>query len=198
MRTSLAAIREFVSRRGAWIVKIWARFDGQSPAPGQSYEDGAAFLFQGVQYRLALEREPEVSVHVRGGLLVVTTPDVPSSANLVKLVDAWYRERAVEIFRERLIVCHSRMQPGAVESPPLVIRPMTSRWGSYSYRTRRINLNLNLIKVPQACLDYVIIHELCHVTVRHHGPAFWRLVGRHCPDYATLRRQLRAFVSALH
>jgi hypothetical protein len=198
LRISLAAIREFVSRRGAWIVKIWERFDNDSPAPVQSYGDGAFFLFQGVQYRLALEHGDAASVQVRGDRLVVATPDDPSSANLVKLVDSWYRERAVELFRERLIACHGRMQLEETAPPSLVIRPMTSRWGSYSYRTRRINLNLNLIKVPQACLDYVICHELCHVTVRHHGPAFWRLVGRHCPDYAGLRRQLATFIPVLH
>ncbi|HEX9024499.1 MAG TPA: M48 family metallopeptidase, partial [Geobacteraceae bacterium] len=102
-----------------------------------------------------------------------------------------YRERAGELFRERLAACHRRMFPEGTPLPPLTIRPMTSRWGSYSYCTRRVTLNLALIRLPPACLDYVIVHELCHITVRHHGPAFWRLVERHFPDCAAVRRQLR-------
>jgi len=198
LRTSLHAIREFVAGRAAWITRVWAEFDGHAPPLPQSYANGSTFLFQGAEYRLSLEQGPLDAVHLRGGSLVVTTRDDASLSRLAELVDNWYRERAAEVFRERLSACHLRMQPEGIALPPIVIRPMKSRWGSYSYRTRRINLNLNLIKLPQACLDYVIVHELCHVTVRHHGPGFWRLVGRHVPNYAEVRRQLRKFVSSLH
>jgi predicted metal-dependent hydrolase len=78
--------------------------------------------------------------------------------------------------------------------PTITIRPMKTRWGSYSYRTGRITLNLNLIRTPQACLDYVIIHELCHIKVRHHGPDFWKLVSRYVPDYIEIRNQLKNFL----
>ncbi len=60
-------------------------------------------------------------------------------------------------------------------------------------RTARICLNLNLIMAPQACLEYVIIHELCHIKVRHTGPDFWNMVRRYVPDYLALRKQLREF-----
>ena len=198
LRTSLFAIREFVAGRGPWIVKVWAGFDVQDRTSGQGYANGDRFLFLGEQYRLTLERGPVASVRPRDTSLVVTTPDEPSPGHLRERIESWYRERAGEVFRERLIACHGRMRTEVAALPPLVIRPMTSRWGSYSYRTRRITLNLNLIKVPPACLDYVIVHELCHVSVRHHGPAFWRLVGRHCPEYIALRRQITTFISALH
>ena len=197
LRTPLAAIREFVARRGAWIIKVWARFDGNSPAPVQSFEKGAPLLYQGAQLSLALEPGPAVSVQLRDDRLVVVTPEEPSPVHLSHLIDSWYRARAAEFFRERLIACLGRMQLGETPLPPLLIRPMTSRWGSYSYRTRRITLNLNLIKLPVACLDYVIVHELCHITVRHHGPAFWALVGYHVPEYASLRRQLNTFIPLL-
>ncbi len=197
LRTPLHAIREFVAGRAAWITNVWAKFDVQSPALVQSYADGAVFLFQGAEYRLALERGAPASVHLRGGSLVVATPDTADAGRVARLVDAWYREQAAELFRERLAACHGRMFPEEAALPALAIRPMKSRWGSYSYRTRRVNLNLELIKLPLACLDYVIIHELCHITVRHHGPGFWRLVGRHAPDHAEVRRVLKAFVLPL-
>lgn len=200
LRTPLSAIREFVARRGAWIARVWAQFDSQEATAGQGYGSGAPFLFQGEVYRLALEpleRGERASVQLRGDRLVVATPAAPTPAELREQVDAWYRARAGELFRERLIACHARMFPDGQPLPALTIRPMTSRWGSYSYHTRRVTLNLNLVKLPLACLDYVICHELCHITVRHHGPAFWRLVGRHCPEYPALRRQLASFASVL-
>lgn len=197
LRTPLHAIREFVARQAAWIARTREKIDRQPAAAPQSYANGAIFLFRGGEYRLALAQGPLEEVQIREGALVVTLPDEPSPSRLARLVHAWYREQASEVFQGRLIECHRRMQLEGTPLPPLVIRPMKSRWGSYSYRTRRINLNLNLIKLPLACLDYVIVHELCHVTVRHHGPGFWRLVARHCPDYAELRRQLRASASCL-
>jgi len=196
--TGHAAIREFVTRRGAWIARVWARCEAHSPMPVQSYATGAAFLYRGVHCLLALERDPCASVQLRDGRLVVTAPDDPSPAELRERIDAWYRARALEVFQERLAACHGRITPAGSALPLLTIRPMTSRWGSYSYRTRRITLNLNLIKLPPTCLDYVIIHELCHIHVRHHGPAFWRLVACHVPDYRALRRQLTAFIPVLH
>lgn len=63
----------------------------------------------------------------------------------------------------------------------------------YSYRTRRITISLNLIKAPQACLDYVIIHELSHLRIRHHGPDFWGMVSCYMPDYLTISKQLRQY-----
>jgi predicted metal-dependent hydrolase len=194
LRTPLHEIRAFVAGRAAWIAKVWAEFDRRSPVQLQSYADGATFLFQGSEYRLVLETGPLEAVRLQGKSLVVTTTDQTSPARLPGVVDAWYLERAREIFGVRLIACHRRMQPEGIPLPPVTIRPMKSRWGSYSYRTRRISLNLNLIKLPQECLDYVIIHELCHINVRHHGPGFWRLVGRYVLDHVEIRRKLRSFI----
>ena len=190
LRTSLHTIRDFVAGRAVWITKVWEKFDGQIPLLEQSYANGAAFLFQGAEYRLILEHGSRELVHLGSGLLVVTVPGESSPEFPRRVVDAWYLERAKKVFMERMLECWRLMPPGTA-LPPLVIRSMKSRWGSYSYRTRRITLNLNLIKLPQKCLDYVIIHELCHITVRHHGPGFWRLVGQYFPDYAEARRRLK-------
>jgi predicted metal-dependent hydrolase len=197
LRTPLYAIREFVARQAAWIARTREKIANQSPEPAQSYADGAPFLFLGDEFRLALEPGPQETVRLRGDSLVVATPAGPSPCRLKELVDCWYREQAAELFRERLIACHIRMEPERLEFPLLTIRPMKSRWGSYSYRTRRVTLNLHLIRLPLACLDYVIIHELCHIAVRHHGPLFWRLVERYFPDHAEARRQLREISPSL-
>jgi len=190
LRTPLHAIRDFVVRQAAWIDKVRNKLDKQRPVPEQGYENGAVFLFQGAGYRLVLEQGPVAAVQLRGDSLVVTLSDHADPARQAGLVADWYGQQAMAVFRERVIACH-RMFPAGTPLPPVVIRSMKSRWGSYSYRTRRICLNLNLIKLPQSCLDYVIVHELCHITVRHHGLAFWQLMARYVPDHGAIRRQLR-------
>jgi predicted metal-dependent hydrolase len=197
LRTPLRVIREFVAGRAAWIFKVWAEFDGRGTAEFRRYAIGSPVLFRGEQRLLTHETGADEAVRLRGGLLVVTAPLPPSSRHLTELVNGWYREQAGRLFRARLIACHCLMFPEGAAVPALSIRPMTSRWGSYSYRTRRITLNLNLAKLPPACLDYVIIHELCHIGIRHHGPRFWQMVARYLPDHQEVRRQLRTFVHTL-
>ena len=107
------------------------------------------------------------------------------------MIEKWYRKQAVEIASERSVVYHSMMHSEGIPLPPITIRSMKTRWGSYSYTTKRIALAINLIKMPPACLDYVIIHELCHIKVRHHGPDFWRMVSRYCPHYMSVRKMLK-------
>lgn len=190
LHASLGDIRDFVSRRAAWIAKVWREFDSRPPNLSQSYGSGATFLFQGRGYALTVVRGAAESVVLRGDSLVVAAPDELDALNIRRLIDTWYRDQALSIFREREIECHRRMEAEGFPLPPIVIRLMKSRWGSYSYRTGRITLNLNLIKALPACLDYVIIHELCHVKLRHHGPDFWRFVARYVPNHAGLRKQL--------
>jgi len=194
LRVSLGDIRDFVSRRAAWIARVWREFDNRSPAPSQSYDSGATFLFQGKGYGLTLERSAAESVSLRGDELVVASPVEPDAPSIRRLIDAWYCDQALHIFREREIECHRGMGAEGIPLPSIVIRSMKSRWGSYSYRTGRISLNLHLIKAPLMCLDYVIIHELCHIRVRHHGPDFWKLVERYVPDHAGLRKQLNGIM----
>jgi predicted metal-dependent hydrolase len=191
LRTPLDDIRAFVARKADWIGKVWQRLGSLPPRSGQDFREGAIIPYQGREYPLRVEQGGGEAVALRGGELVVRTSGGDDPDRLAGLIDAWYRGQAVELFSERLLVCHRRMVDEELPFPSLVIRGMKSRWGSYSRRTGRICLNLNLVKAPLPCLDYVIIHELCHMKEMNHGPRFWKLVSRYVPDHGELRRQLR-------
>lgn len=68
---------------------------------------------------------------------------------------------------------------------------MTSRWGSCSQRTHKLSFNLQLADHPDAIIEYVVVHELCHFKEANHGPGFWREVERFLPDWRARRRALR-------
>ncbi|QFY43988.1 M48 family metallopeptidase [Candidatus Methylospira mobilis] len=76
------------------------------------------------------------------------------------------------------------------------IKRMKSRWGSCGPRND-LNINLLLAFVPDGVLEYVVVHELCHIRERNHGPAFWQLVALHLPEYMQQRRWLKTHGSAL-
>lgn len=193
LRTSLKEIRSFVTRRAEWVLKVWAGLDARPVRKEQDYRIGADFMFQGKVFRLEFETGKRRSMDLRDRTLVMTAPETPSEETVRRMIENWYRKQALEIVKERSIECHQMMQGEGVPLPHITIRPMKTRWGSYSYRTGRITLNLNLVKTPLACLDYVIIHELCHIKVRHHGPDFWQMVSRYRPDYLSERNLLKQY-----
>lgn len=192
--TPVREMRAFVTQRAEWVLKVWNRLDA---APGRQlpgYGLGSVFLYQGQEYCLEFETGQQRSLQLRGRFLVLTAPELPPEETVRGMIDKWYRRQALEIVEERSIACHRLLQAEGIPLPQIRIRPMKTRWGSYSYRTKRINLNLNLVRAPLACLDYVIIHELCHIKVRHHGTDFWRMVARYLPDYQAARRELKQYI----
>ena len=72
----------------------------------------------------------------------------------------------------------------------VTIKKMKSRWGSCS-SNRSISINSDIVCFSQECIDYVVVHELCHLKHMNHGEDFWRLVASCCPDYKTLRERLK-------
>lgn len=78
-----------------------------------------------------------------------------------------------------------------VRAGKLVYRNMTSRWGSCQPSTGRICINVRLALYPPECLEYVVVHELCHLIERGHGPAFQKLMTRFMPDWKCRRAKLR-------
>ena len=190
---SIEKIREFVHRRAGWIRKSWRDFEQYLPKqPERRYSSGETHRYLGRQYRLKTEQGNADSVKCLRGYLRVTIKGDILPERTKSLLESWYRYHAREIFQERLIACHQKAHREGIGLPNLMIRKMTSRWGSYSSRGL-VTLNLELIKTPKDCIDYVIIHELCHFKVKHHGPEFWKLLHRLMPDFENRRNKLNLY-----
>ena len=106
------------------------------------------------------------------------------------LVASWYDDHAKAIFKNRMSVCLANCSSLKLPSPPkLFVRPMKRRWGSCT-KQGRITLNVDLVKAPIHCIDYVIVHELCHLKIHDHSLAFYRLLSRVMPDWPTRKQRL--------
>lgn len=103
--------------------------------------------------------------------------------------DPGERSRAQEVFSQILAERYDSFRYCGHVCPSLKIRKMKTRWGSLA-SGRRMTLNLWLIRAPRECIEYVIVHELCHLEHRGHGPAFYRLMEEMMPDWRTRKRQL--------
>ena len=120
------------------------------------------------------------------GALTLTVANA-NEATVRAALEAWYRRQAQTAFRARL---EQLIKPYGFVYGRVSVKGQKSRWGSCS-RQGNLNFNWRLLLAPPAVLDYVVIHELCHLKEMNHSARFWQLVARTCPDYATHRRWLR-------
>ena len=107
-------------------------------------------------------------------------------------INKWLKKNAKEVFGEELDKIY-KIFPISIPYPSLTIRSMKTRWGVCNVKTKRVTLNLNLIKRDIKYLDYVIVHELSHLIYPNHSKDFWHLVSMLIPDYKTLRKELNSY-----
>ncbi|MEE7445452.1 M48 family metallopeptidase [Vibrio cholerae] len=184
-----------VKKRGRWIYEQLRDFRKQLEftIPRQ-YISGESHYYLGKQYLLKVIEAPEQAQGVKllRGKLEVSVRT--KSADKVKeLLTDWYKARAKETFAKRL----NAMLEQALwveERPPLRILTMQTQWGSCSPKGR-ITLNPHLVKAPRECIDYVILHELCHIAEHNHSERFYRLMGQVMPNWEKTKERLDGMAS---
>ncbi len=177
-------------KRGRWIYQQLRDFRKQLEyiTPRQ-YISGESHYYLGKQYMLKVIVAPSNTQGVKmlRGKLEVTLR-YKSAEKVLQLLTDWYKARAREVFAKRL----SAMLEQALwvsDSPPLRILTMQTQWGSCS-PNGRVTLNPNLVKAPRECIDYVILHELCHLAEHNHSERFYRLMGQVMPDWEKTKKRL--------
>ncbi len=195
---SLGEILTRVDRRAQWIVKQWRYFEKYQPTqPERLFVSGETHVYLGRQYRLKVLKAAVSSVKLIGRYFRVEHMNPGDSSGISDLLQEWYFSHASALFTARidywLSECRALSLP---EAPTLLVRPMTRRWGSCS-KKGTITLNVNLVKVPLIYIDYVIVHELCHLKIHNHSPAFYRLLTRCMSDWRQRKERLERFQPAL-
>ena len=183
------AILAKVEKRSRWIATQRRNFREMNvqPAP-RRYVSGATHRYLGRQYRLKIIRGDTGSVRLEGAYFEVVTPDDDTEA-VKQLLVKWFRARAAEQFARRMDAWKPWCTKHRLAQPHLQILRMPKRWGSAG-KEGRIALNPELIHAPARCIDYVIVHEICHLRHPHHDRAFYRLLGTLMPDWQAMKQKL--------
>lgn len=190
LRTAQRHIDEFVEERRDWL-RAHLEAAEKNPIRTLRYEHGEAHLLLGRPIPLNLEHAPRARTTLTDQGLLVKGPDL-SSATVSSRMDRWYRAQAQIIFNELIDRHFPWFGERGYLRPKLTIRKMKTRWGSLSSRSG-MSLNLELIKVPVPLIEYVVIHELCHLEHHDHGRGFKDLMSYHLPDWQEKRRALNNF-----
>jgi len=190
---SIATIRTFVASRRAWIVAKRALLEKSKPAAARfQFHSGARLPYLGTELALTVSVAParRAACRCESGSLVLK---VPHDIAIRPAIEAWYRREAATHAAARL--AHFAPLVGRA-ARKLVIRAQRTRWGSCSARGT-ISLNWRLMQAPPDILDYVVVHELCHLLVPNHSSRFWAEVARVLPDWRRRRTELRQFGRSL-
>jgi predicted metal-dependent hydrolase len=183
-------IQERMVRRARWIKRqrdYFAQFAPRTPAP--LYLGGATHLYMGRQYRLKISADGMNQVKLAGGFFRATVAGSPAPDRVKQLMEKWYAQKAGERFQEILNRCLPGFERAGIPVLKLSVRRMKTRWGSLSPKGT-LSLNVDLIRAPRECIEYVITHELCHLKHRGHDAAFYKLLEQRMPDWKRRKHKL--------
>lgn len=187
-------IIERVRAKAGWILRQQEFFSNYIPKqPKKCYVSGETFCYLGRQYRLKVVEGSPQKVLLRGRYLWVYSLDTSDCARTKQLVERWYRHRASELFEKRLDRWEDSLKRYDVKRPEVRIRRMKRRWGSCSPQGK-ILLNTELAKAPVHCVDYVIVHELCHLKHPNHSRAFFVMLSKLLPDWKQRKERLEKVI----
>lgn len=197
--TSLKQVKEKIRKRAPWIIKQQSFFLSFQPKAAQRrYISGETHLYLGRQYRLRIMNDElgimNNCVKLSGGFLNTYTND---KSKVKKLVENWYLQKAKERLPQTahpLIEKFCTKHNLSFNPQNLALRNMTTRWGSCTSKGKII-LNPELIKAPKGCIEYVIIHELCHLIHHNHTQKFIDLQTKEMKNWEKWKMKLEKLLA---
>ena len=190
--TSLEKIKEKLKNKAPWIIKQQSFFLSFHPKlPTRKFISGETHLYMGRQYRLKIIQGKDELVKLKGKFLVVTTNN---KTNTKLLVNDWYLKHAKNKFQSIAQPLIEKFRKYKVRPTSIVLREMPTRWGSCTPKGKVI-LNPELIKAPTGCIEYVIIHELCHLIHHDHTRKFIDLQTKEMPDWEKWKLKLEKILA---
>jgi predicted metal-dependent hydrolase len=191
-RASQARIREFILNKRTWIQKTILKFQKQSLRPKLQYVSGEFHPLWGEKYQLTvLPQKRKAHVVVTDREMLLFSEENATFEQKRTMVSEFYRTQVKAHAPHLLDTWQQRM---GVSIHSWQVKKMRSRWGSCHIYNKKINLSLQLAMKPLSCLEYTIIHELCHLLVPNHSFAFYKLLEQFLPGWQERRDILRSEV----
>ena len=192
----LRDVDEMVRQRADQLLEMQRQTEERLEADRRAHPvtDGSPILIEGKRCILRLHRGSRRSGRLVGDEYHLTLPNPDSDPDVRAAIRATLSTAALTRIRERLDYYAPRIGrvPGRI-----AIREQKSRWGSCS-RKGNLNFNWKLIMAPPQALDYVVVHELCHLHEFNHSPRFWALVGQQLPDYGVWKKWLKTHTDDMY
>ncbi len=188
---SLKLIQKKVYQKSQWIntkIHYFQQSEYKPQAPSKQYIDGEIHLYLDHKYHLQINSAKSNSVSINDSILHIQSKK-QDKTSIQNVLDHWYRERAHIDFTRILETIWLAFNHPHLPKPPLKIRRMKACWGNLSSRGT-MTLNLHLIHASEIYIEYVVMHELCHLVHFNHSPAYYQLLSRCMPDWKQRKKEL--------
>jgi predicted metal-dependent hydrolase len=189
LRVNDEAVRLFTISKLAWIRRQQSKFQDQERQSAREFISGESHYYQGHRYRLNIVyREGSPTVHIRNNqfLDIFSRPGSDTSER-ERILTNWYRRQ----LKEAIVPLIARWEAIiGVRVAEWGVKQMKTKWGTCNIEAGRIWLNLELIKKPVQCLEYIIVHEMVHLLERHHNERFVAYMNKFMPLWQHYREEL--------
>lgn len=182
-------IHEVIDDKTPWIVKSITRLEKRRVLPAPlNYISGEKISYLGKEYILRVITGKRGPSELLDDSLIIRT--ITQDENAVRRsLDKWYRSRAREVFTDCIRRCIPAAFPGGIGEPLLSIRLMKRRWG-ICRPSGKITLNLRLIQMPLICVEFIVMHEICHLKHPDHSGRFYSFLSECMPDWKERKKLL--------
>ncbi len=187
-RMSLDTIRVFTISKLGWIKRHQTKIRGQERETPREYLDRESHYVWEKRYLLkVVECDETPSIELKHSQMVFRLRPGTQDKNKQALVEQWYREQIKKAVPSLI----ARWEPVmGLKVERFFVQRMKTKWGSCNPITRSIRLNTDLAKKPPEYLEYIVVHEMAHLVVRHHNDRFGSLMDRCLPNWKLLRQGL--------
>ena len=193
-RTSLKTIEKIVRSKSKWIKKHLERHSSLIRLnENKEYIDGESHYYRGNEYFLRLVVSERSFVNIIGDIIEIGLKSEEDKIKIKVLLDRWYREMAQELFRGKFNDILLRLKDYNFLPAGFNVRVMKGRWGSCNSKGK-ITISADLVKLEETYLEYVILHELCHLKHHNHSPEYYRLLSEVFPKWKSVRKDLRRYI----
>jgi len=193
-RCSAEEIRRFVESRSEWIEKHISRFSALKKIGISCYSGGSLIMYRGKEYSLSVIPSRINSIELKKGTVELKTSEPDNEVVIRCLIERWYRQNAEIIFRNKLKEVLAKYPEKNFRPVKFSVRKMRRKWGSCS-TGGKITINSELIKLDDSLLEYVVIHELCHLIHHNHSREFYNLLSQMMPEWKVQKSRLKGYIS---
>ena len=187
------SIRLFLITKLPWIKQRVSQVLEQNRQSPRTYVSGENHYYKGRRYRLkVVNHTAAAKVELQGNeFIVMYVREKATEARRAEVLKEWYRAEFKAILPSLVTKWEAIL---GVKANKWDVKQMKTLWGSCNHRTRNIIFNLELIKKPLHCIEYIVVHELLHIKVRLHNEEYTALLNRHFPNWKQLKDELNEFI----
>jgi predicted metal-dependent hydrolase len=183
----LDKIKVYLITKIAWIKREQKKIASQEREGEKLMITRESHYFLGKRYLLKVTEAKRASVKIHHQVIELFSPEHYTTEQKQKQLDNWYRRELITVLG-KLLTHHLRIMNLTLDT--YCVRKMKTKWGSCNNENRTLNFNIELIKKPIECIDYIIVHELVHLLERNHNKDFIILMDCYLPNWRTQKKIL--------